>query len=94
MFAYGSLLRHAHHTFHSSSNSNSNSDARINGTKLTLVDDILNRQIHYVTDGGSLLNFCDYWPGCVKAPGTLVVGHATKLRMRSSYTSCRFPLAP
>ena len=39
--------------------------------KLNLGNDVLSRQLHYVTDGGSLLNYCDYWPGCVndtKAP--------------------------
>ena len=31
--------------------------------KLSLADDVLNRQLHYLTDAGSLLNYCDYWPG-------------------------------
>ena len=49
MYAYGSLLRRAHGT------------AR---TKLPLAKDPLSRQLHYVTDGGSLLNYCDYYPQC------------------------------
>lgn len=44
--AYGSLLRKAHGTAQ---------------TKLTLADDPLSRQLHFVNDGGSLLNYCDYW---------------------------------
>ena len=50
--AYGSLLRKAHNTAQ---------------TKLTLADDPLSRQLHYVNDGGSLLNYCDYWPQCVNS---------------------------
>lgn len=33
--------------------------------RLTLVEDVLSSRLHYVTDGGSLLNYCDYWPRCV-----------------------------
>jgi len=54
MFGYGSLLRAAFGT---------------RGSKLSLADDELSRVLHYVTDGGSLLNYCDYWPGCVKSLG-------------------------
>ena len=47
MYAYGALLRKTHGTAQ---------------TKLPLAADPLSRQLHYVTDGGSLLNYCDYWP--------------------------------
>ena len=50
MMKYGALLRTAHGT---------------SASKLTLADDPLSRQLHYVNDGGSLLNYCDYWPQCV-----------------------------
>ena len=50
MYAYGSLLREAHNTAQ---------------TKLPLATDPLSRQLHYVTDGGSLLNYCDYYPQCI-----------------------------
>jgi len=43
MMAYGGLLRKLHGTA---------------GSKLSLADDPLSRQLHYVSDGGSLLN---YW---------------------------------
>ena len=52
LFRYGALLRKAHRTAH---------------TKLTLADDVLSSQLHYVNDGGSLLNYCDYWPQCLKS---------------------------
>ena len=52
MMAYGAALKKAHGTAQS---------------KLTLADDVLNRQLHYVTDGGSLLNYCDYWPQCANS---------------------------
>ena len=44
---YGAMLRKAHNTA---------------ATKLRLADDLLSRQLHFVSDGGSLLNYCDYWP--------------------------------
>lgn len=50
MMGFGALLRRAFGT---------------NSTKLRLADDVLSRQLHYVNDGGSLLNYCDYWPQCV-----------------------------
>jgi hypothetical protein len=50
MMAYGAMLRKAHGT---------------QNTKLSLADDPLSRQLHYVNDGGSLLNYCDYWPQCM-----------------------------
>ena len=50
MMRYGALLAKAHAT---------------RSTKLTLADDPLSRQLHAVNDGGSLLNYCDYWPQCV-----------------------------
>ena len=46
MMAYGATLRMAHGT---------------RDTKLTLEDDPLSRAPHYTNDGGSLLNYCDYW---------------------------------
>lgn len=49
MYAYGSLLRQSHGT---------------DKLKLPLSKDPLSRQLHYVTDGGSLLNYCDYTPQC------------------------------
>lgn len=52
MLSYGSMLRRAF-------------DA--DSSKLHLNRDVLSRQVHYVTDAGALLNYCDYWPGCVKA---------------------------
>lgn len=53
MFEYGALLRRAFDT---------------SGSKLPLAADVLSRQLHYVTDGGSLLNYCDYWPACPLLP--------------------------
>eukprot|EP00912_Choanoflagellata_sp_UC4_P000323 UC4_evm4s197 len=50
MFTWGSILQKIHGTVE---------------TKLRLSSDPLSRQLHYVTDGGSLLNYCDYWPKCV-----------------------------
>ena len=50
MMDYGRVLQTAHST---------------RTTKLALADDLLSRQLHYVNDGGSLLNYCDYWPQCV-----------------------------
>ena len=47
--SYGNLLKTAHRT---------------DETRLTLADDMLTRQLHFVNDGGSLLNYCDYWPQC------------------------------
>lgn len=53
IMAFGSLLQRLHGT---------------HDTKLRLDADPLSRQLHYVTDGGSLLNYCDYWPSCAKEP--------------------------
>jgi hypothetical protein len=52
MMAYGAMLRKAHD---------------MAATKLSLADDPLSRQLHFVSDGGSLLNYCDYWPQCVNS---------------------------
>lgn len=49
-FKYGAVIRQAHGTINS---------------KLSLSEDVLSRKLHYVNDGGSLLNYCDYWPQCV-----------------------------
>jgi len=54
MFAYGAFVRKSFNTVHS---------------KLTLASDVLSSQVHYVTDGGALLNYCDYWPKCLKSQG-------------------------
>ncbi|CAE8598043.1 unnamed protein product, partial [Polarella glacialis] len=52
MFTYGAFVQKVFNT------------AR---TKLSLAADVLSRQLHYVTDGGSLLNYCDYWPECLNS---------------------------
>lgn len=52
MSGYGAMLQRRHDTSES---------------KLPLSSDPLSRQLHYVTDGGSLLNYCDYWPHCVNS---------------------------
>lgn len=49
IMAYGAFLKQSHGTA---------------AAKLRLPADPLSRQLHYVTDGGSLLNYCDYWPKC------------------------------
>ena len=38
--------------------------------KLTLADDVLSSRLHYVTDGGALENYCDYWPACTHSNGS------------------------
>ena len=35
--------------------------------RLTLADDPLSQRLTYLTDGGSMHNFCDFYPLCAKA---------------------------
>lgn len=40
-------------------------------TRLTLSDDALSRELHYLTDGGAAENYCDYWlAGCANSSST------------------------
>ena len=72
MLAYGSKLRRAHGT-------------RAAAAKLRLAADPLSRQLHYVTDGGSLLNYCDYWPQCSKTSPPSCVPQGETLRAAAAY---------
>jgi hypothetical protein len=70
VMAYGASLRKAYST---------------SATKLRLGADPLSRQLHYVNDGGSLLNYCDYWPQCAKTDPVSCIPMGTTLKAASAY---------
>ena len=45
----------------------------------------MSRQLHYVSDGGSLLNYCDYWPQCAQTKPATCVPMATTLKAAAAY---------
>ncbi|KAL1528378.1 hypothetical protein AB1Y20_009729 [Prymnesium parvum] len=71
MLAWGAHLQAAHRA----------------AARLTLADDVLSRSLHYLTDGGSNANFCDYWPACAASAEGCTPMHATLRRLAAYHAS-------